>query len=85
MTTTIKLGQRVRDRLTHFEGLATGRAEYLTGCATILVQPRCKQGEPMEWVESRWIDEPRLEITDGNVLELNPTPERGADSPAPRK
>src|SRR3989304_3118868 len=35
----IQLGQKVRDRLTKFEGFVVGRVEYLTGWAEGLWQP----------------------------------------------
>jgi len=84
---TVKIGQRVKDRLTGFEGTVTGRCEYLTGCCQVLVQPGIKTGN--EWIESRWFDEPRLEIVDAGSIAAafatNPTPEKGANVEAPRK
>lgn len=37
MPQLVYLGQEVRDRLTGFSGVVTGRAEYITGCAQICV------------------------------------------------
>jgi len=55
----VKLGSMVRDRITGFEGVATGRAEYLHGCPTVLVEsPQLEKGE----IKKQWIDEPRLEV-----------------------
>ena len=52
----IKLGDRVKDTISGFEGIVTGKAEYLYGCMQILVQPESLQenGQP---TESRWMDE----------------------------
>jgi hypothetical protein len=36
----IHLGNRVKDSITGFEGIATARIEYLTGCAQIAVTPK---------------------------------------------
>lgn len=77
------LGKKVRDKVTGFEGVVTGRVEYLTGCAQVLVQPRVK-GDG-EFIESRWLDEPRAEVVDEQPVMANPTPDNGPDKPAPRK
>ena len=54
------LGDEVKDSLTGFIGVATGRADYLTGCARIQVEAREAEagGKPGE----HWFDEQRLEI-----------------------
>ena len=54
----IKLGELVKDRISGFEGIATGKSEYLYGCVRILVEPKkLKDGKP---IEGEWIDEQRL-------------------------
>lgn len=54
----IVMGQKVRDELTGYTGIVTGRAEYLTGCERVLVQPTfCKDGD---LVEGAWIDIDRV-------------------------
>ena len=56
----IPLGAVVKDSITGFEGKAIGRTEWVTGCATVTVQPRVdKEGKIPE---SRTIDEPTLEV-----------------------
>jgi len=56
----IQLGQAVRDTLTGYQGIAVGRAVYLTSCAKVAVQSRVTaDGQP---VEREWIDEPLLEV-----------------------
>jgi hypothetical protein len=58
----IELGSKVKDSITGFSGIATGRAEYLHGCARVLVEPQeLKDGKP---VESQWLDEPRLVVVE---------------------
>lgn len=55
----IELGQRVRDKVTGFEGIATGRTVYLAGCVRVVVQPlTLKDGLPQE---AQWFDETLLE------------------------
>jgi hypothetical protein len=52
----IKLGDKVRDNITGFEGTVTGRAEYLNGCVRYQVEAGSKDGIPHEY----WLDEDRL-------------------------
>ena len=58
----IKLGDKVKDNITWFEGVATARAEYLNGCISVLVQP-AKLKEDGSPVEDKWFDEQRLTET----------------------
>jgi len=53
----IELGKKVKDSITGFSGVVTGRADYITGCRQYCVTPRVSQGK---MVESNWIDEDRL-------------------------
>jgi hypothetical protein len=57
MSDDVKLGERVRDRVTGFEGTAIGRAEYLYDVASVLVAAETKQAA----ADSRWLAETRLE------------------------
>ena len=41
----IKLGDKVRDRISGFEGIATSRTEYLNGCFQIEITPKLKKSE----------------------------------------
>ena len=53
----VKLGEKVKDSITGFEGTVTARAEYLYGCVRVEVTPAAlKDGVP---VESQWFDEQR--------------------------
>jgi hypothetical protein len=84
----IQLGNWVEDKITGFAGYVTGRVEYITGCNQILVQPKCKEGG--EFVDSRWVDETRLQVLNTNTgLEALKASDSsnlpGADTPAPRK
>ncbi|HDY87324.1 MAG TPA: hypothetical protein ENH82_04310 [bacterium] len=54
----ITLGDRVKDTLNGFKGIAIGRAVYLHGCAQILIKAeRLKDGVP---ADGHWIDEQRI-------------------------
>jgi hypothetical protein len=58
----IKLGSKVRDKITGLTGIAVGRTEWLHGCARISVQPQeLKDGKPCE-ISS--YDEPQIEVLD---------------------
>ena len=51
---TIKLGQKVRDKVTEFEGKVTGICEYIGGHTICEVSP--KTGQP------RWVEITQLEV-----------------------
>lgn len=55
----IKLGNRVRDIVTDFTGIATGKCEYLNGCIQFCIKSRIKNDE--KYPEGHWIDEGQLE------------------------
>ena len=55
----IELGYEVKDKVTGFKGIVTGRASYITGCDQYLIAPKNK-GATFE--NSIWIDEGRLKV-----------------------
>jgi len=57
----IELGQEVRDKVTGFSGIASGKSEYLSGCTHICIQPKVKRGNK-ELPEPQWFDEPMVEV-----------------------
>ena len=63
----VQLGDRVRDKLTGFEGIAYGRWTCLTGCVSYDVHPPAKDGKIPP---SEWIDESRLEVVDHNAVSV---------------
>ena len=60
----VKLGDRVVDVHTGFEGTVMARAEYMYGCVQIQVQPKVK--EDGDFVKHQWFDEPQLELVEDN-------------------
>lgn len=54
------LGKKAKDKITGFEGIIIGKANYLTGCAQYGITPQAKDGEVKE---SKWFNEGRIEIT----------------------
>lgn len=53
-------GDRVKDKITGFEGIVTARCVYITGCNQLLVQPQSAGGTEMP--KANWIDEDRCEM-----------------------
>jgi hypothetical protein len=70
----VKLGAKVKDLISGFEGIATGRCEYLYGCAQIIITPD-KIGDKGERLDGEWFDEQRVE-----VIEARPIPVSAASS-----
>lgn len=86
---SIELGNRVRDRITGFTGIATARYEYLNGCIRWCIQPEGldKDGKP---VEDKVFDEPQLELAPNQkatfaVASTHPTYAGGPDRKEPRR
>lgn len=75
------LGVRARDRISGFEGVVTGRCEYITGCNQALLSPTV--GANGDAREPHWFDEQRLVITDEARLVLDNGEAPGPDKPAP--
>lgn len=62
----VKLGDRVKDSITGFMGIAIGKTEGLHGCMRFGVEPEAlHEGKP---IEAQWFDDQRLEL----VEELEP-------------
>lgn len=77
---------KAKDKITGFEGIVTGHADYITGCDQYILQPPSKDGE---FKEARWFDENRIEILNSEESILSKKKEgindNGADIPAPIK
>jgi len=70
----IKLGTKVRDKITGYTGIAIGRTEWLYGCATVGVKSSAiEAGKPVDAV---WIDEQGLE-----EVEMEPVAKQGDTTP----
>lgn len=69
MSEEIKLGDRVRDRFSGLVGYVHAKAEYITGCNQILVDPRTIKDGTV--VAGSWLDDTRIEL-----VEALPTPEK---------
>ena len=59
------LGDRLKDRVTGFEGIVMSRTEWLTGCNTYGLKSQVlKDGLP---TDSQWVDEVQLDKVDRGV------------------
>ena len=63
----VKIGDKVRDKVTGFEGIAYGRWECMTGCVSFDVHPPAKDGKMLA---SAWVDESRLEVVKARAVSV---------------
>jgi hypothetical protein len=61
----IQLGDRVKDKLTGFTGIAAGKATFLTGCTQFGVVKELKEGDTS--LSTEYFDRARLEIIEKQV------------------
>lgn len=61
MRETVSLGDRVRSKLTGFQGVVVGKCQYIQQCDQVLVKPETldKDGNIRK---GEWLDEPWVEI-----------------------
>ena len=78
----VELGGKYKDLITDFEGVATGRSEYISGCVSILLAPKAVKGELKD---GQWFDEQRLVRTSPDVIKLNNAATPGPDVMVPKR
>ena len=61
----IKLGQKVKDQVTGFTGIATAMVVYLNNCVQYNVQPPC--GVDGKMPSGEYIDEGQLEVVNEGI------------------
>ncbi len=77
----IKLGDRVKDTLTGFSGVAVAETQWLHGCRRITIQPeKLKDGKV---VEAMTFDEPQVVVIKENVADA--TRDTGGPRPEPQR
>lgn len=75
MQNKIELGDKVRDSVSGFEGIAIGRTTWLQGCDRITVQPKVdKDGKPQD---AHTFDEPQLIIVAKKKVKAVKSPKTG--------
>ena len=73
----LKLGQKVKDRISGFSGVLSARSEFLNGCVRLQLTPdRLHEGK---LIEAEWFDETQVD-----VLEDTPAPEPKTRPGGPR-
>ncbi len=76
-----EIGRTYKDKITGFEGVATGHVEYISGCNQLLLSSKASNDGT---TKTNWYDDQRLELVDDIpriVLDNEETP--GHDEPAP--
>ena len=58
----VKLGQKVKDVVTGFEGIVTSRCEYMNGCVQLSVAPKVNPKEKWVKPKEKWFDESQLRV-----------------------
>jgi hypothetical protein len=77
----ILLGQKVRDKITGFEGVTVSKVEYLNGCIQYGVRPYYSETEMKgEYPKAEYIDEEQLEKLYPESLENEKTGNGDQDS-----
>lgn len=79
----IEMGRKYKDKVTGFEGTATGHAHYISGCSQVLLAPPVTADGAMR--DSQWFDEQRLTAQDGDVIVLDNGTTPGCDKAAPKR
>lgn len=65
----VELGDRVRDMVTGFEGIAMGRNEWVNKCTRFAVQnEKLKDGKPIDAV---WFDVEQLEVVKKGIVRVH--------------
>ena len=77
----IELGKTYKDKITGFQGVATGEAKYISGCDQVLLIPPAKEGA---YVDGQWFDVQRCEEVDRDPVVLDNAKSPGCDKPAPK-
>lgn len=80
----IKLGDKVKDKISGFTGIATGKADYLAGCIRIQISPQTldKDGKPGG---EEWFDEDLVETVKENGEKKRPASGGPMSAPTTRQ
>lgn len=79
----IELGDTVKDKITGFRGVVTGRCEYISGCHQVLVVPPVKADGA--YGDAQWLDEDRAEVQTAVERVVLTVTNSGPDKPAPKR
>jgi len=59
---TIPLGSKCKCKVTGYDGICTGKAEWLYACTKVMIQPQKTNPKTLMPLESNWFDEPGVEL-----------------------
>lgn len=80
----INLGDKCRDTVTGFEGIATVRSEYISGCARVGLQPVVDKDGKIP--DAQHFDEPMLTVVQAQQISGLPSDKGGPrDAPSQHK
>lgn len=74
MNTKIKLGHKVRDRVSGLEGITTAQCIYLNGCIQFCVAPHVKEPNGDKKPDGHYVDVGQLEFVGPGVCHLAKDP-----------
>lgn len=63
----IKLGNKVKDIVSGFTGIATAKVVYLNGCVQFCVNPPMPKNGKGEYIKGRYFDEEQLKKVTGGI------------------
>lgn len=73
-----------RDKITGFQGVATGYVNYISGCNQVLLAPHVSDDGSMR--DSYWFDVQRVEVISGSgTIILHNEQNLGFDKAAPKR
>ena len=78
----VELGDKVRDKVTGFEGIAVAKTEWLNGCIRVTLQPPISKDGKIP--ESGTFDEPQLEVIEAGKVNTG-SRETGGPAPNPKQ
>jgi len=79
----VQLGKKYKDKITGFEGIATGTVQYISGCNQALLAPAVGADGALK--DSQWLDEQRLQPVEGETITLDNGENPGFDCAAPKR
>jgi len=74
----VKLGDKVRDKVSGFSGIAISEHNYLNGCRRVTIQPSIDKDGKLPSVET--FDDPQLEIITEEVAKVDNKNKTGGPS-----
>lgn len=85
----IRLGYKVRDRITGYEGIAISRHDYVYGCVRFTIQSD-RLGSDGKVVDTITVDEPQLEVVNAGITSTftkreDAAPRNHGDRPHPER